>query len=271
MSTRRDRWRVGRLGPVALGLAAVLACAACTGPMSDTDRVAAGLLWVGDAETGDLTQFQVEPSNDVGGIPPVPVTNPVRDGHYSVALTLTGETTPEDGICCGTRNEILPRFRDVQEGDDLFFGFSSYLAPGFPTSVGLQVITQFKQNFDGSPPLSLNVEDRQYEIEGGYGHPAGPNVFSRQIGPAVTGLWVDWVLHVRFSADPRVGFVEVWQNGALVLPRFQPDSGTLYPGAGDRAGSYVKTGPYRDPTIRDPGTMYLDDWRIGTSYEAVAR
>ena len=36
------------------------------------------------------------------------------------------------------------------------------------------MITQFKQNFDGSPPLSLNVEDGQYRIEGGYGHPDGP-------------------------------------------------------------------------------------------------
>jgi Polysaccharide lyase len=240
-------------------------------PPPVTDRTAAGLLWVGDAETGDLSQFLDGPWNDVGGIPPTLVTAPVRDGRYAIALTLTGATDPDAGICCGSRNELVPRFRDVQEGDDLYFGFSTYLAPGFPTSGGWQVITQFKQNFDGSPPLSLNVEERQYELEGGYGHPDGPDEFSRPIGPAITGVWVDWVLHVRFSADPQVGFVEVWQNGVAVLGRFAPHSGTLYPGTGDRAGSYVKTGPYREPTVQVPGTMFLDDWRIGTSYVAVAR
>ena len=260
-----------RLLLVVIVLVAGLSSSTCSGPPSDSQRAAAGLLWVGDAETGDLGQFQDGLRNDVGGIPPAVVTAPVREGRYSIALTLTGATRADEGICCGSRNELVPRFRDVEEGDDLFFGFSTQLAPGFPTDLGWQVITQFKQNFDGSPPLSLNVEDRQYEIEGGYGHPDGPNEFNQPIGPAVTGVWVDWVLHVRFSADPGIGYVEVWQNGELVLPRFAPGSGTLYPGSGDRAGSYVKTGPYRDPTIPVPATMYLDDWRIGTSYAAVAR
>ena len=56
-----------------------------------------------------------------------------------------------------------------------------------------------------------------------------------------------------------------------MLPRFAPASGTLYPGTGSRAGSYLKTGPYRDPSVTTPETMYLDSWRIGTSMAAVAR
>ncbi len=230
-----------------------------------------GLLWVGDVETGDLTQFQNAPWNDVGGSPPRVVTDPVRDGRYAVALSVNGTTTPSDGICCGTRNELLPKFRDLAEGDDLYFGLSTYLAPGFPTSGGWQVITQFKQNFDGPPPLSLNVEDGQYRLEGGDGDPAGSRPFVRVLGPVTTGVWADWVLHVRFSSTPGIGFVEVWRDGKVVLPRFAPDTGTLYPGTGDRAGSYVKTGPYRDPTIGMPATLYLDEWRIGTTWQAVSR
>ncbi|MFC4949917.1 polysaccharide lyase [Pseudonocardia sp. GCM10023141] len=229
------------------------------------------VLWTGDAETGDLSQFQDGPWNDVGGTQPKVVTSPVRDGGHAIALGLTGATTASDGICCGSRNELLPKFRDLEEGDDLYFGFSNYLAPGFPTSGGWQLITQFKQNFDGSPPLGLYVEDGQYKIEGGYGYPTGPKPFMKPLSPAPTGQWVDWVLHVKFSANPAIGYVEVWQNGNLVLPRFAPTSGTMYPGTGGRAGSYVKTGPYRDPSITAPGTMYLDNWRIGTSRAAVAR
>jgi hypothetical protein len=232
-------------------------------------RSAGRVLWAGDAETGDLSQFQDGPWNDVGGTAPRIVTSPVRSGRYAVQLGISGATTADDGICCGSRNELLPAFRDLEEGDDLYFGFSTYLAPGFPLDAEWQVITQFKQNFDGSPPLSLNVEEGQYKIEGGYGHPAGPRQFIEPVGAVTVGTWVDWVLHVKFSADPRVGFVEVWQNGAEVLPRFAPPGGTLYPGKGDRAGSYVKTGPYRDPAVTTPETMYLDNWRIGTSRDAV--
>ncbi len=108
-------------------------------------------------------------------------------------------------------------------------------------------------------------------MEGGFGYPSGPRPFSLPIAPVKTGVWVDWVWHVKFSADPGVGFVEVWKDGALVLPRYAPRSGTLYPAAGAQAGNYVKTGPCRDPAVTTPATMYLDDWRIGTSRAAVER
>ena len=195
----------------------------------------------------------------------------MRDGRYAIQLGITGATTAADGICCGSRDELLPRFPDLKEGDDLYFGFSTYLAPGFVTNADWHVITQFKQNFDGSPPLSLNVEQGQYKIEGGYGYPGGSRQFTKPVGVAGTGIWTDWVLHVKFSSNPAVGFVEAWQDGTQVLSRFAPAGGTLYPGTGDRAGSYVKTGPYRDPQVTIPETMYIDDWRIGTSREAVAR
>ena len=38
-----------------------------------------GLLWVGDFETGDLSQYDVEPTNNVGGVGPTLVTSPVRE------------------------------------------------------------------------------------------------------------------------------------------------------------------------------------------------
>jgi hypothetical protein len=56
-----------------------------------------------------------------------------------------------------------------------------------------------------------------------------------------------------------------------VVPRFAPAGGTLYPASGDQAGSYVKTGPYRDPAITAPATMFLDSWRIGSTMAAVTR
>ncbi|MGI5125217.1 polysaccharide lyase [Pseudonocardia sp. CA-107938] len=260
----------------ATGACALLLLSGCASAVAlDVDHAVAPAavpagppLWVGDLETGDLSQFQDGPWNDVGGTPPKVVTSPVRSGRYAVRLQLTGATDASDGICCGSRNELLPKFRDLKEGDDLYFGFSTYLQKGFALHPEWQLITQFKQNFDGSPPLALYVEDAQYKVEGGYGYPFGPHPFAVPIGPVTTDVWVDWVWHVKFSTDPRIGFVEVWQDGQLVVPRYAPETGTLYPGTGDRAGSYVKTGPYRDPTVTTPATMYLDNWRISTTLAA---
>jgi hypothetical protein len=268
----RNRARVALLGALGLLLAA---CSSGGGQGSDGGGggapapVVEGLLWTGDLETGDLSQFEDTPWNVVGATAPKVVQDPVRQGGHAVELSIDGTSGSSDGICCGSRDEIQPRFRNLVPGDDLWFGFSSYLAPGFPTDAYWQVITQFKQNFDGSPPLELNVEQGQYKLEGGQGHPGGSKEFSKDLAPAATGRWVDWVLHVRFSADPDEGYVEVWKDGQQVLDRFSPEGGTLYPGPDGNDASYVKTGYYRDPEIDRPGTVYFDNWRIGTSRAAV--
>lgn len=262
-----------RLRLLVAAVAALLVVPACgssavvTGPFGTSapqPPAISKVLWVGDLTTGDLSQFQDGPWNNVGGTAPTVVEAPERRGASAVELTIPGSSSASDGICCGSRNELLPKFRDLVSGDDLYFRFSTFLAPGFPVDADWQVITQFKQNFDGSPPLTLNVEQGQYRVEGGYGHPDGSRQFIVNIGPAGTGSWVDWVMHVKFSADPAVGYVEVWKDGAIVLPRYFPPGGTMYPGPDGVDSSYVKTGLYRDPSIAVPGTLYLDNWVIGT-------
>lgn len=257
---------------IGLLLAVLLLTTGCAdGSGRPLDEGGPKVLWSGGAETGDLSEFQDTPWNNVGGTMPRVVSDPVRDGRFAVELGLQGATSLEDGICCGSRNELVPQFRDIVPGDDLYFGFSTYLAPGFPVDAYWQVITQFKQNFDGSPPVELDVGAGEYMLSGGDGHPTRPVRFRESLAPAVPGVWVDWVLHVRFSPDPAGGFVEVWKDGQLVLPRLAPVTGTMYPSPSGLDRSYIKLGYYRDRTIDQPGTIYFDDWRIATTYEAVSR
>ncbi|WP_158228230.1 polysaccharide lyase [Pseudonocardia sp. MH-G8] len=265
------RWfvpRACRSGSALLALGLLIAC----GPAPDAQQ-SEMLLWTGDLETGDLSQFMDTPWNRVGGSPPEIVEEPVRGGRYAVELSIVGTTAPDEGICCGSRNEIEPKFREMVPGDDLWFAFSTFLAEGFPTTYSeFQTIMQFKQNFDGSPPLELSVQDGAFLIEGGYGHPDGPQVFSKPVGDAVTGRWHDWLLHVKFSPDPDVGYVEVWRDGQLALPRFAPETGTMYTNPDDgSARSSVKMGYYRDRSIDSVGRIVFDEWRIGTSRGAVGR
>jgi hypothetical protein len=260
--------RGARWAAALLALAVLAACGQSTAPEPPPPGM---LLWSGDMETGDFSQFQKTPWNIVGGPPPRVVEQPVRSGRYAAELSLVGATSPDDGICCGSRNEIEPKFRDMTEGEDLWFAFSTYLDANFPTYYAdFQTIMQFKQNFDGSPPLEMTVEEGEFRIEGGYGHPDGPRLFLEPIGHADKDRWIDWILHVNFSPDPAVGFVEVWRDGRLVLPRFAPPGGTMYVNPEDSSAlSSVKTGYYRERSIDSVGRIYFDDWRIGTSVEVV--
>lgn len=210
------------------------------------------LLWVGDMETGDFSQFDDTPWNQVGSPDPEIVSDRVRDGKRALAVTIPPG---------GNRNELVPDIPKLTEGDELYFGFSTYLAPGFPVDAGWQVLAQWKNDGTGSPPVSLKVENGQFLVHGGYGHPSGNREFRVPIGPAKAGVWDDWVWHIRFSDTPSKGFVEVWRNGEVAVERFSPDSGTLYPGL----DSYLKIGYYRNPGIDTEGTVYIDNWRIGSS------
>ena len=221
------------------------------------------VLWQSDLETGDLSQFKEVAPNLVGANPPAIVTTPTRTHTHAVAFTIPGPAQ------AGARTELVPTFRDIEVGDDLFFGFSTYLEPGFPTDTHWQSLVQFTQNIDGAPPLGLYVEDGSYRIEGGYGSPGGAQPFNKPIHSVATGRWVDWVVHVVFSPDPKVGYVEVWADGAPVLERYAPPGSTLYPSSSAPISGYVTFGYARLPTIPTPGTVVFDDLRIGTTAGAV--
>jgi hypothetical protein len=244
-----------------------LLIASCTArtPAASADEP----LWVGNAEGGDLLQFEETPWNTAFADRPEVVSQPehVRSGQYAIRSSIPANPPRGSGICCGARSELEPKIENIGEGDDLYFGFSTQLSTDFPVDEAWQVITQWKQ-IEGSPPLSLNVELGEYQLQGGASHPAGPQHFIEPVGEAVPGTWVDWVVHIVFSSDSDVGFVEVWRDGQLVLPRFHPPGGTIYP---SDETIYLKTGYYRNWGINEPGSVYYDDWRVGATLQSVAR
>lgn len=223
-----------------------------TGLLAGTVAAVGNLLWTADIEDGDLSEFDDTPWNQVGSPDPEITSTVARTGDHSIAFTIPGG---------GNRNEVVPDMEWLDEGDELYFGFSTMLGDGFPIDESWQVITQWKNDGTGSPPIELAVENGEYSVQGGFGHPDGNRQFSREIAPASTGQWVDWVFHIRFSSDPDEGFIEIWKDGQLAVPRFSPDSGTLYPDL----ESYVKIGYYRNTGIDEDGTVYIDNWRVGSS------
>jgi hypothetical protein len=105
---------------------------------------------------------------------------------------------------------------------------------------------------NSSPPLTLQVSTSGTVELGG----DGPSIpFRRPIGPVTPGAWVHYVLHVQFSDDPAVGFVEAWRNGAVALPRQNRPTLTSVP-------SYLKQGIYRDADASGTQVVWHDGLRV---------
>jgi len=197
-----------------------------------------------------------------GGTAPVASTDQARSGTTSGAFTVEQGDPDWPGRC-----EVVPDSANFVENDDRWFTFSTYLGAAFDTDAGTwQVVTQWKNDGIGSPPLEVSVADDLFYIGGGYGWPGGTDtpvgdkLAQQSLGAATTETWVDWQVHILFSSDPDVGYVEVWKNGAKVLEPWKPPGGTLYP----ELYSYLKIGYYRDDAIATTATVYHDNWVIGT-------
>jgi hypothetical protein len=89
------------------------------------------------------------------------------------------------------------------------------------------------------------------------------------LGKLVTGKWMTFEVHVRFSSDPGEGFVEAFVDGRRTLRRTR--MATLYAGYHD----YLNQGFYRDEWPADDGgrtaVLYIDGTRVGASRAEVAQ
>ncbi len=201
-------------------------------------------LWSADFASAGLKNFRSTPWNNQGA------SSPTLGGGL-LNFSMPGG---------GKRSEVEPKFKALSEGDQYYFGFSVKLAPDFPVGTSdWQVITQFKNDGTGSPPLELKVQDGKFLIDGDSGG------FSQVVGDATPGQWTHLVLKVRFSSSN--GTVSAWQDGVQKIADYAPPSGTMYSGK----SSYVKTGIYRDPSIGQAGKLSFGSWAIGTTLGSVSK
>jgi polysaccharide lyase-like protein len=218
---------------------------------------AAGRIWSADVTKQGLGMFKDTPWNMVGAKKPTVVDATGLPGRKALRFTMPGGAT---------RAEIEPNVDNFTEGQDRFVRLSVRLADGFPVNTdSWQLITQFKNEGTGSPPLELRIGKGNFVLSGGFGRPGGSRSFDKVIGPAVTGKVVTVVLRVKFSSDPSKGVVDAWIDGQQRFAGFKPPGGTLYPGM----YSYWKLGLYRDKGIGTPATYELSDAMLGSSYAAV--
>lgn len=207
--------------------------------------------WRGDFETGDLSQWRGVQSIDRASRLQV-VRSPMAEGEHALRVTVrAGDVTH-----AGTRNELVGPA--VREGEERWYRWRTLWPDDAPRSPHWQLFVQWHHDGnDGSPPLAFHVRGDEV-VMGGVLRPGAPTVVHWS-APLVRGVWHEFVLHVRWSADPRVGFLELWYDGARVFPLTHLP--TLFPGQ----GGYLKAGLYRHPAIRETQTVFHDGFVAGAS------
>ena len=231
-----------------------------TPPPNQTTQV-----WDSGFTASGFDNFDDTPWNDVGASAPVIVDSPVTAGAKAAQFTMPAK---------GTRSEIVPTTAEFTEGQDRWFRFSFVLGANFPTQVTTwQVLTQWKNDGDGSPPLEITAGRGNLNLEGGYGYPGAPRTFAQTLAPAVIGQRTDLIVHVFFSRDPSKGSVDVWDNGTQVLAGYKPTGGTLYPttkASTATLSSYWKMGIYRDSAITQQAQYTIESAKVGNTRAQVS-
>ncbi|GAA4772487.1 hypothetical protein GCM10023200_01020 [Actinomycetospora chlora] len=156
----------------------------------------------------------------------------------------------------GKRSEVLPQGRGTtpQDGEEQYVRYTARLSDDFPTDVGSwQLLLQWHHAApDGSPPLALQVVRGQLMMVVN-----GDEM--RSIGAVSPGDTIDLTMHVKFSQTPGEGAVTVWRSGQPTgVTNWTPRQGTM-----STEAAYLKMGMYRDPNIRQGGSVLVTDLKIG--------
>jgi uncharacterized protein (TIGR03382 family) len=180
------------------------------------------------------------------------VTSPVREGRYALKTTVRQGDNPIKAS--GNRNELVYLSHETS-GSEYFYKWSTLFPSSFPRSSKWALFTQWHQEgHSGSPPLELYVVNDQLSVR--VGGTSGKVVWS---APMQREHWNDFILHVKWSSDKKTGFIELYLDGKVVLPK------TYMATQFTSQRNYLKLGLYRDASIKEEGIVYHDGFVQSTS------
>lgn len=150
-----------------------------------------------------------------------------------------------------------------RDGEEVFYEFDVRFGdpswnPGWSGSSDWLIFFQWHQvNDEGAPAMAMAVHsDNQVYIER---EPDSDFEFMGPLWAVRPGVWEKVVVHVKWSPDSSVGFVQVHLNGTEILPKtFRK---TMY--STDHTDPYyVKMGTYRRSSISGTTVVMHDNVRI---------
>lgn len=108
---------------------------------------------------------------------------------------------------------------------------------------------------DSVPHFVADRETRGWD----YPHPGDDRI---DLGPVVKGEWIDFVIHIKWSASPDSGVREYWRDGKLMGRSTKQNMGT-------DAEVHHRMGIYQGTAVDHERRLYWDNHRVGNSYAEV--
>jgi hypothetical protein len=239
-------------------LIALLAVSACA--LAGAAR--AEIVWSGDYETGSLSQW--------GGVQAVQggaavTTVPVRSGAHAARFVVRPGDDPINSS--GERAEVLTSTGEGA-GTESWWAWSTFFGDDFEPALNTSwnIFTQWHNSGTAGQAnvhFEVNAATNPWTIQlRKFGGEPTTNQVVFPLALFERNRWFDFVFHVRWAPD-LTGFVEVWVNGAQVVPlTYTP---TTYFGQ----SVYLKQGFYRaDANVTS--VVYHDGTRRGLSFADVA-
>jgi Polysaccharide lyase len=145
---------------------------------------------------------------------------------------------------------------DVVEGDERWISFDLKFDSRWPVpDAGSDWTIFFQWHGSGSgssPPVCFNIDtDDVIYLE-------NPNEsVVTPVGPVVRNQWQRWLVHIKFSDNAAIGYVDVTVDGARKVSHYSMK--TMVPG---EPSNYFKMGVYRDPVNTSTAILYYDNFSI---------
>jgi hypothetical protein len=185
------------------------------------------ILWSGDFETGDFSQWgATHQGGSWGNSTAVIESYLTSQGRYAARLEV------DEGPQSPQRAEISQTsfaYADASEGKEWYYTFSHYIPTspnqGNPWNGWTNVMQWMDQYALYTPPLQVSVHASNTSIYATPHYDLVSGIYGKtdfqtyNLGDITYDQWQDFTLHVHWSTDPSQGWFEVWRNGKQVVPR----------------------------------------------------
>lgn len=270
---------------VLAGLAIVLAVVFGVHSISSGDGIQGVVVWRADAEQPIPQEWAsaCTATNPLGapmdpGDPRITrVTTPAAQGTYAYRVELGRKGCFGDRAEVGQGNPPRSGFENrlFQPGDDRYVSFQVLMPRSFDVGFpSWRVITQFHQAGNlGTPALALHVERGRFRLFESASNRDSGDTLLLWSAPAVRGRWVRFTFHIHFSANRKLGLVELWGDpGGRMARLFGPRKGyTMKVGDGGQVvPDHSRIGIFRDGRVRHAplDVIYYDGYTVATSRKA---
>jgi hypothetical protein len=146
-------------------------------------------------------------------------------------------------------------------GSERWYSFSVFVPEAFPVASDTTWLdfTQWKGYAGGTPPLALEIKRSNFRLGGARAN-SGLIPNDGQLGPIAFGAWTRFTVGIHYSTSADDGWVEVYRNGVLKLPRTPVATMDTYAGGPDPV--YLKQGIYRSAKWTVRQALYFSPMTI---------